>query len=618
MQNAITNFTLKLSRERIQLLLSDGKGSYEEIGTADPNEQNITDNLQILRSQVNALSGDNSLIDVMLPDELILIQNLTVEEINKPLSKLRATELVAKACDLKEDEINISLGSPTSYRTQPVAAVTTKTLDETRYFLNNAGFNTRRFTASQPISGFTTAPIFLEDQVPGISFINAKNVTVFSICFVTIFLFITATIFAIKPSNHLKVFDQVNTNVTAVLSPNILQITNSNNNKKTFSTRKISPPDITSQSLLLKPKAPNKIFQPKTKSNLNTLKQSIRNQKNSQTLGSGLSVLIQNSSIAPLPNTNKIRQNKNEFSTKIFSEKLSNIQEFSTQDKYLHLHALKSTIQTDYLKLINPDLIHINEFTQINTPGVIVEPSKQSKTDFIIPKSFTPPRFTSLASIESDYFLGPFSNYGALHKTIKLSFRNYFTFSMDGTSKLSNTERPLNHAFLSPEHDKKRIVTFTDLSLTPKDRLLAKRYMPLMRPNQISKLNVLIEPTLSSGAITLSNEPLIRPELVMALSRVNPNEVKILAKATKRPSFPRRASVANNATISNIIELNRTNLIGVFGTTRNAIALIRLASGRVIKVKVGDQFDGWKVLTIDKDKIKLANGKKQETLRLPG
>jgi type IV pilus biogenesis protein PilP len=91
-----------------------------------------------------------------------------------------------------------------------------------------------------------------------------------------------------------------------------------------------------------------------------------------------------------------------------------------------------------------------------------------------------------------------------------------------------------------------------------------------------------------------------------------------MAKATKRPSFPRRASVANNATIANIIELNRTNLIGVFGTTRNAIALIRLASGRVIKVKVGDQFDGWKVLTIDKDKIKLANGKKQETLRLPG
>ena len=70
MQNNVTNFILKLSRERIQLLLSDGEGSYEEIGTADPNEQNITDSLQILRSQVNALSGDNSLIDVMLPDEL--------------------------------------------------------------------------------------------------------------------------------------------------------------------------------------------------------------------------------------------------------------------------------------------------------------------------------------------------------------------------------------------------------------------------------------------------------------------------------------------------------------------------------------------------------------------
>jgi type IV pilus biogenesis protein PilP len=76
--------------------------------------------------------------------------------------------------------------------------------------------------------------------------------------------------------------------------------------------------------------------------------------------------------------------------------------------------------------------------------------------------------------------------------------------------------------------------------------------------------------------------------------------------------------VANNATINNILELNRTNLIGVFGTKRNAIALIRLASGQVIKVKVGDSFDGWKVLTIYKDKIELAKEKTQETLRLPG
>ena len=618
MQTDVTNFTLKLSRERIQLLLSDGEGSYEEIGTADPNEQNITDSLQILRSQVNALSGDNSLIDVMLPDELILIQNLTVEEINTPLSKRRATELVAKACDLKEDEINISVGSPTSYRTQPVAAVTTKTLDETRYFLNNAGFNTRRFTASQPMSGFTTAPIFLEDQVPRISFINAKNVTVSTICFLTLFLFITATMFAVKPSKHLKVFDKVNTNVMAALSPNILQSANPKNNIQTFSTHTMSSLNITSQSLLLKPKAPNKIFQPKTKSNSNSLKQSILNPKNSQTLGSKLNVSTQNSTTAPLPNKSEIRQNKNEFSTKIFSEKFSNIQEFPTQDRYLNLHTLKSTIRTDYLKLITPDLIHINELTQINTLGVIVAPSKQPRTGFTIPKSFTQPRLISLASIERSYLRRPFSNYGALQKTIKLNFKNYSTFSMESTAKLSNTERRLNQTFLSRELEKQRIVTFTDLSLTPKDRLLAKQYMPLMRPSQISKLNVLIEPTLSSGAITLSNEPLIRPELVMALSRMNPNEVKIVAKATKRPSFPRRASVANNATIANIIELNRTNLIGVFGTTRNAIALIRLASGRVIKVKVGDQFDGWKVLTIDKDKIKLANGKKQETLRLPG
>ena len=74
----------------------------------------------------------------------------------------------------------------------------------------------------------------------------------------------------------------------------------------------------------------------------------------------------------------------------------------------------------------------------------------------------------------------------------------------------------------------------------------------------------------------------------------------------------------SNATINNILELNRTNLIGIFGTEFNAAALVRLSSGKIIKVKVGDRFDGWRVFAIDKDKIHLANGSKQETLRLPG
>ena len=138
MPNKKPNFTLKLSRERIQLLLSNEQHRYEEIGSTDPNNAKITQDLQFLRDQVQALSGEYPRIDVMLPDELILVQNLTIESIQDSVSVPKAIELISNACALEKEEVNVALGLPTSHRTQPVAAVTTKTLNETRFFLNNA------------------------------------------------------------------------------------------------------------------------------------------------------------------------------------------------------------------------------------------------------------------------------------------------------------------------------------------------------------------------------------------------------------------------------------------------------------------------------------------------
>ena len=61
------------------------------------------------------------------------------------------------------------------------------------------------------------------------------------------------------------------------------------------------------------------------------------------------------------------------------------------------------------------------------------------------------------------------------------------------------------------------------------------------------------------------------------------------------------------------------NLIGVFGKRTGRIALIRLSSGNTVKVKVGQQFgNGWRVISIDLDKIHITNGTRQETLRIPG
>ena len=148
--------------------------------------------------------------------------------------------------------------------------------------------------------------------------------------------------------------------------------------------------------------------------------------------------------------------------------------------------------------------------------------------------------------------------------------------------------------------------------------LLEEELLPVKRPEIIASIKVLLEPTISSGAVTYSDSPISRPEMVSNQNQIDESDVSLSARATRGPSFPKRASVISNATMNDILELNRTNLIGIFGTEFNAAALVRLSSGQVIKVKVGDQFQGWRVFAIDRDKIHLANGNKQETLRLPG
>ncbi|TDE40765.1 hypothetical protein [Antarcticimicrobium sediminis] len=89
------------------------------------------------------------------------------------------------------------------------------------------------------------------------------------------------------------------------------------------------------------------------------------------------------------------------------------------------------------------------------------------------------------------------------------------------------------------------------------------------------------------------------------------------APATVTPSIPSSASVARQATLDNAINLRRVNLIGVYGTAANRRALVRLASGRYKKVKVGDSIDGGRVLAIGESQLQYQKGGRNHTLKMP-
>ena len=142
---------------------------------------------------------------------------------------------------------------------------------------------------------------------------------------------------------------------------------------------------------------------------------------------------------------------------------------------------------------------------------------------------------------------------------------------------------------------------------------------PILKPKVIDSIKVLDDPTKSTGAVTFVELPPFMPFAITKLEQVAANSIINLDVRSKPPSIPTRASIVGNSTLKNLIELNRTNLIGIFGKRTGRIALIRLSSGNTVKVKVGQRFgNGWRVLSIDLDKIHITNGSRQETLRIPG
>ncbi len=89
------------------------------------------------------------------------------------------------------------------------------------------------------------------------------------------------------------------------------------------------------------------------------------------------------------------------------------------------------------------------------------------------------------------------------------------------------------------------------------------------------------------------------------------------AQDTPRLAIPSNASVSRTATIEDAIRLNALNLVGVYGTPADRRALIRLPSGRYVKVKVGDRFDGGTVAQITDTQLHYRKGNQTVSLSLP-
>jgi len=163
---------------------------------------------------------------------------------------------------------------------------------------------------------------------------------------------------------------------------------------------------------------------------------------------------------------------------------------------------------------------------------------------------------------------------------------------------------------------------------TPKALIAAKKAIlsgkkPLQRPKnlELSKYNLSNLALSSINFKALRIKPKERPtglsmliDQALGVIQYEGDEANITGIVPDIPSTPR---VTKKATIQNVLNLRKTNLIGVYGNSKSRRALVRLSNGKRKMVTVGDIIDGGKVAAIGESELRYVKGGKNITLKVP-
>ena len=153
-------------------------------------------------------------------------------------------------------------------------------------------------------------------------------------------------------------------------------------------------------------------------------------------------------------------------------------------------------------------------------------------------------------------------------------------------------------------------VALTDI---PQDELALFR--PAMRPPP-AQVPSEIELFTNAQSVAISLRPEMRPRGVEFAALAPPPTVAKPSEV-QAPTAASSMSVIQAATVKNVLNLRDINLIGITGTQRNPNALVRLANGKVLKVKVGDRLNGGRVTDISAATLTYAISGRSITLDMP-
>ena len=640
---------LNLSKTSIQLLKKGSKKTWNVLGSVDPSSKNLEKDLVSLRNQAAALSTKKPIVDVLLPRELVLSQTIVIED---NFSIEHCKKVTAKRCGLNENELLIAVGDSSTRSTVPIAAISANSITESRNFVKRAGFRPERYIASSKISGFKKSPVFFNDNsskrlidLEGQTFTRALSIISF-VLFAGFLLSLTSTYLEYrsnnKPYNYLADSRKLRAKDNNLKS----ELSLLGGAKKISSTRLDMSIFETKEAKLIDLPPKSKNYPPKIYS---FYKFSVK----SQFLANQKTLRLKEIGIGEINNPISVPQNPiqfDDFTEFAKSQKVASLSSFANQQKKVNRILPKidkdfSYSKNEEKKLSNPPKTISNS---LKMEMVFDTPKRERSINHEYKKVVVEEVFSDLSLTK--ILITTANRRASTHPLIFFEVKKpniFYSNRIIGLNFINNEHkvliRPTNIVqeefsigTLSANYDNELILNRQlnvklkeqgiDVKLLQRNRekdsiqlTLWNGKRPTIKPNIIDSIKVLEDPTRSTGAVTFVDIPPGMPTVVSKLGKVAASSIRNLKVRSNPPSIPRRASIVGNSTLRNLIELNRTNLIGVFGKRTGRIALIRLSSGNTVKVKVGQQFgNGWKVISIDLDKIHISNGTRQETLRIPG
>jgi hypothetical protein len=186
--------------------------------------------------------------------------------------------------------------------------------------------------------------------------------------------------------------------------------------------------------------------------------------------------------------------------------------------------------------------------------------------------------------------------------------------------------RPGDLGQVAPQEAQPGQTPVTRANLLPQPRTLSTAPSAAEQASAASLVPQEATPEASPNALARSLVPAARPgdmqtiisNAVRPALQEEPAPVVEAAAVAPGPSIPSNADVARAATQRNEMRLRQVNLIGVTGTASDRRALVRLPSGRFVRVGVGDRLDGGRVAAIGASTLQYVRNGRTVTLDIPG